>query len=185
MSSFLWRHWGRLPTEVVDAPTLRVFRARLYGALSNLVLVGGVPACNRRVRTRYLRSFELKPFYDLLITFPHRWVFKNWLCCMELVILLSFFLFKNICLGSVLHKQWLWTRTLVLYMLTSKSRLWGFVLGTAACISGVPGVGMSGDLRDAGDLVSPGESPGNLPPHGWLVNGASFPVSLSCKTGLL
>ncbi|KFV49580.1 hypothetical protein N328_01869, partial [Gavia stellata] len=31
------RHWNRLPREVVDAPTLEVFKARLDGALSNLV----------------------------------------------------------------------------------------------------------------------------------------------------
>ncbi|KFR07549.1 hypothetical protein Y956_13255, partial [Nipponia nippon] len=31
------RHWNRLPSEVVDAPSLEVFKARLDGALSNLV----------------------------------------------------------------------------------------------------------------------------------------------------
>ena len=31
------RHWNRLPREVVDAPSLEVFKARLDGALSNLV----------------------------------------------------------------------------------------------------------------------------------------------------
>ncbi|KFV58585.1 hypothetical protein N328_11988, partial [Gavia stellata] len=31
------RHWNRLPREVVDAPTLEVFKARLNRALSNLV----------------------------------------------------------------------------------------------------------------------------------------------------
>ncbi|KFR01725.1 hypothetical protein Y956_13044, partial [Nipponia nippon] len=31
------RHRNRLPTEVVDAPSLEVFEARLEGALSNLV----------------------------------------------------------------------------------------------------------------------------------------------------
>ncbi|KFM04247.1 hypothetical protein AS27_02177, partial [Aptenodytes forsteri] len=31
------RHWKRLPREVVDAPSLEVFKARLDGALSNLV----------------------------------------------------------------------------------------------------------------------------------------------------
>ncbi|KFR08649.1 hypothetical protein Y956_01019, partial [Nipponia nippon] len=31
------RHWNRLPREVVDAPSLQVFKARLDGALSNLV----------------------------------------------------------------------------------------------------------------------------------------------------
>ena len=31
------RHWNRLPREVVDAPSLEKFKARLDGALSNLV----------------------------------------------------------------------------------------------------------------------------------------------------
>ena len=31
------RHWNRLPREVVDAPSLEVSKARLDGALSNLV----------------------------------------------------------------------------------------------------------------------------------------------------
>ncbi|KFQ39429.1 hypothetical protein N332_02313, partial [Mesitornis unicolor] len=31
------RHWHRLPREAVDAPSLEVFKARLDGALGNLV----------------------------------------------------------------------------------------------------------------------------------------------------
>ncbi|KFR17358.1 hypothetical protein N306_03823, partial [Opisthocomus hoazin] len=31
------RHWTRLPREVVDDPSLEVFKARLDGALSSLV----------------------------------------------------------------------------------------------------------------------------------------------------
>ncbi|KFP22808.1 hypothetical protein Z169_04309, partial [Egretta garzetta] len=31
------RHWNRLPRQAVDAPSLEVFKARLDGALSNLV----------------------------------------------------------------------------------------------------------------------------------------------------
>ncbi|GAB0188439.1 hypothetical protein GRJ2_001309200 [Grus japonensis] len=31
------RHWKRLPREVVDAPSLEVFQARLDGALGNVV----------------------------------------------------------------------------------------------------------------------------------------------------
>jgi len=31
------KHWHRLPREVVAAPSLAVFKARLDGALSNLV----------------------------------------------------------------------------------------------------------------------------------------------------
>ncbi|KFQ97710.1 hypothetical protein Y956_12780, partial [Nipponia nippon] len=31
------KHWNRLPGEVVDAPSLEAFKARLDGALSNLI----------------------------------------------------------------------------------------------------------------------------------------------------
>ena len=31
------RYWNRLPSEVVNAPSLEVFEARLDGTLSNLV----------------------------------------------------------------------------------------------------------------------------------------------------
>ncbi|KFR17526.1 hypothetical protein N306_01502, partial [Opisthocomus hoazin] len=31
------KHWNRLPREVVKAPSLETFKARLNGALSNLV----------------------------------------------------------------------------------------------------------------------------------------------------
>ncbi|KFV58407.1 hypothetical protein N341_11849, partial [Tyto alba] len=33
----LVKHWHRLPREVVDAPSLEIFKARLDGALSNLM----------------------------------------------------------------------------------------------------------------------------------------------------
>ncbi|KFP20135.1 hypothetical protein Z169_06612, partial [Egretta garzetta] len=31
------KHWNRLPREVVEAPSLATFKARLDGALSNLI----------------------------------------------------------------------------------------------------------------------------------------------------
>ena len=31
------RHWQRVPREVVDAPSLETFKARLDGALSSLI----------------------------------------------------------------------------------------------------------------------------------------------------
>jgi len=33
------KHWNRLPREAVEAPSLETFKARLDGALSNLVLL--------------------------------------------------------------------------------------------------------------------------------------------------
>jgi len=37
------RHWNRLPREVVDAPSLNVFKARLERALSNMKDVPAYP----------------------------------------------------------------------------------------------------------------------------------------------
>ncbi|KFP11742.1 hypothetical protein Z169_06912, partial [Egretta garzetta] len=31
------KHWNRLPREVVEAPSLEAFKARLDGALNNLI----------------------------------------------------------------------------------------------------------------------------------------------------
>ncbi|KFQ75858.1 hypothetical protein N337_00074, partial [Phoenicopterus ruber ruber] len=31
------KHWNRLPREVVDAPSLEIFKVRLDGALGNLI----------------------------------------------------------------------------------------------------------------------------------------------------
>ncbi|KFZ57725.1 hypothetical protein N321_07626, partial [Antrostomus carolinensis] len=31
------KHWHRLPSEVVEAPSLETFKVRLDGALSNLI----------------------------------------------------------------------------------------------------------------------------------------------------
>jgi len=31
------RHWNRFPIEAVDAPSVEVFKARLDGALANLI----------------------------------------------------------------------------------------------------------------------------------------------------
>ncbi|KFP11493.1 hypothetical protein Z169_07645, partial [Egretta garzetta] len=31
------KHWNRLPREIVEAPSLEIFKARLDGALSNLI----------------------------------------------------------------------------------------------------------------------------------------------------
>ncbi|KFU85015.1 hypothetical protein M959_09088, partial [Chaetura pelagica] len=31
------RHWNRLPSEVMKAPSMAAFKARLDGALSNLI----------------------------------------------------------------------------------------------------------------------------------------------------
>ena len=41
------RHWDRLSSEVVDAPSLEAFKARLDGGCEQSALEGGVPAYSR------------------------------------------------------------------------------------------------------------------------------------------
>ena len=62
------RHWNTLPREVVDALSLEIFKARLDGALSNLVeremtlpIAGGLELDDLK------GPFQPKPFYDPLI----------------------------------------------------------------------------------------------------------------------
>jgi len=62
------RLWNRLPSEVVDAPSLEAFKARMDGALSNLVwwemslpVAGGLELDDPK------GSFQPKPFYDSMI----------------------------------------------------------------------------------------------------------------------
>jgi len=59
------KHWNRLPREAVAAPSLAVFKARLVGALSNLVwwkvsllMGGGLEPDDLSV------PFQPLPFYD-------------------------------------------------------------------------------------------------------------------------
>ena len=59
------RHWNRLPSEVVNAPSLEAFKARLDGTLSNLVqrevslpIAGGLEILDLK------GPFQPKPFYD-------------------------------------------------------------------------------------------------------------------------
>jgi len=62
------KHWPRLPREVVAAPSPAVFKARLDGALSNLVqwkmsllMAGGLEPGDLS------GPFQPKPFYDSMI----------------------------------------------------------------------------------------------------------------------
>ena len=57
-------HWKRLPGEVVDAPSLEAFKARLDVALGSLVwwlvtlhIAGGLKLSNHG-------PIQLRPFYD-------------------------------------------------------------------------------------------------------------------------
>ena len=58
-------HWNRLPKEVVDAPSLEAFKARLDVALGSLVwwlvilhIAGGLKLDG------HYGPFQLRPFYD-------------------------------------------------------------------------------------------------------------------------
>ena len=61
-------HWNRLPKEVVDAPSLETFKARLDVALGSLVwwlatlhIAGGLKLNDR------CGPFQPRPFYDSVI----------------------------------------------------------------------------------------------------------------------
>ena len=61
-------HWNRLPKEVVDAPSLETFKARLDVALVSLVwwlatlqVAGGLKLADR------FGLFQSGPFYDFMI----------------------------------------------------------------------------------------------------------------------
>jgi len=63
------KHWNGLPREVVDAPSLETFKARLDGALSNLVWLK--MSLLTAAGLGYMTSagpFQPKPFYDSIFT---------------------------------------------------------------------------------------------------------------------
>ena len=58
--------WNRLPKEVVDAPSLEAFKARLdvaLGRLATLHMEGGLKIDG------YCGSFQPRPFYDSMILY--------------------------------------------------------------------------------------------------------------------
>jgi len=67
------RHWHRLPREAVDAPSLEAFKARLDGALSNLVwwkvsllMAGGLEPDDLEGPFQPLPSYDSMVFYIVL-----------------------------------------------------------------------------------------------------------------------
>jgi len=71
-------HWKRLPKEVVDAPSLEAFKARLDVALGSLVwwlatlyIAGGLKLDD------HCGPFQPRPFYDSLIL----WYIQIWSSC--------------------------------------------------------------------------------------------------------
>ena len=62
-------HWNRFPKEVVDAPSLQAFKARLEVTLGSLVcclvmlhIAGGLKLDD------HCGHFQPRPFYDSMIT---------------------------------------------------------------------------------------------------------------------
>ena len=69
-------HWNRLPKEVVDAPSLEAFKARLDVALGSLVwwlvtlhIAGGLKLDD------HCDPFQPRPFYDSMNNTIKRWKF--------------------------------------------------------------------------------------------------------------
>jgi len=63
------KHWNRLPREVVDAPSLETFKARLDGALSNLMwLKMSLLIAGELDRMTFKGPFQSKPFHDSKIS---------------------------------------------------------------------------------------------------------------------
>ena len=61
-------HWNRLPKEVVDAPSLDAFKARLDVALGSLVWwLTTLPVAGRLKLDDHYCPFQLRPFYDSMI----------------------------------------------------------------------------------------------------------------------
>ena len=62
------RHWSRLPSEVVDVPSLEAFKARLDGALSNLVYGAVLLPIAGGLKLDGLKGpFQPNPFCDSMI----------------------------------------------------------------------------------------------------------------------
>ena len=58
-------HWNGLPKEVVDAPSLEAFKARLDEALGSLVQwLANLPVAGGLKLDDCYGHFQLRPFYD-------------------------------------------------------------------------------------------------------------------------
>ena len=62
------RHWNRLHSEVVNAPSLEAFKARLHGAENNLVYWElSLPIAGGLELNDFKGPFQPNPFYDSTI----------------------------------------------------------------------------------------------------------------------
>lgn len=64
------RHRNRLPSKVVDAPSLKAFKARLDGVVNNLVYREvSLPIAGRSELGDLKGLFQSKPFYDFMFCY--------------------------------------------------------------------------------------------------------------------
>ena len=71
-------HWNRLPKEVVDAPSLEAFKARLDVALGSLVWWLATLRIARGLKLDgYCGSFQPRPFYDMMVEYSSPIVVKS------------------------------------------------------------------------------------------------------------
>ena len=68
------RHRNRLPSEVVDAPSLEAFKARLDRAVSSLVCGGRCP----RIQQDLKGPFQPNPFYESVLLEFHKQTKTKW-----------------------------------------------------------------------------------------------------------
>ena len=62
-------HWNRLPKEVVDAPSLKAFKARLDVALGSLVQwLASLHIAGRLKLDDHCGPFQPRPFYDSIFS---------------------------------------------------------------------------------------------------------------------
>ena len=61
-------HWNRLPTEVVDAPSLEAFKATLDVALGSLIWrLATLHIAGRLKLNDHCSPFQPRPFYDSMV----------------------------------------------------------------------------------------------------------------------
>jgi len=107
-------HWNRLPKEVVDAPSLEVFKARLDVALGSLVWwLATLHIAEGLKPDDHCGPFQPRPFYDSMKIYFHYIILNSWGTWIFKICLLFLSDFTStevsdqnyFCIGSGLHIQ--------------------------------------------------------------------------------